>query len=435
MLLPHPATKIPQFYKGGVMASLYRHASGIWRIRFRFGGQQYYRSLDTDNEEEAVLIKGQVEETIALLSRGRISLPEGATAADAGLFILSGGRVTGKGKRPKITPNKTLKQASKDYFDSFPTGAKAESSLMTERIHCEHLLRILRASIYLRDIGIPELQQYVNTRSRERSRTGGRIQPETIKKELATFRQIRNYAQSCGDVAVVLPLKDIKFPKVAVKEPFQTWDEIEQKIQRFNLDDKKAKLLWERLFLREHEVVELLKHVEQQGRYPFVLPMVAFAALTGARRSEIVRSQVDDFDFDRKLVRIREQKRRPDTSESYRYVQLGIRLTGIMRDWFASGHPGGRYAICRVADQPLTKDAASYHFNAVLAGSKWSAVKGFHVLRHSFASICALRGIPDSIINNWMGHMTAEMQERYRHLSPEQKEIAMNGLFESELLG
>ena len=42
--------------------------------------------------------------------------------------------------------------------------------------------------------------------------------------------------------------------------------------------------------------------------------MFMFAAYTGARRSEICRSQIDDFDFDQKQVLIRERKRRKHLS-------------------------------------------------------------------------------------------------------------------------
>ena len=411
------------------MASLIWHLSGVWRIRFRFGGRQYFRSLETSDEEEARRAKDRVEETIGLLARGRISLPEGTTAEDAGLFIMSGGRVVGKGKRPQLQATKTLKQAIDAYFDSLPENAKAASSLRTEKIHANHLLRILQRGTVLRDIGVAELQRYVNRRSREDGLKGKPVQPETIKKDLATFRQVRNFAKARGWVDGDLPLRDVRHPKADAKEPFQTWDQIERKIERDGLAEDEATGLWERLFLREHEVADLLNHLNESSKHPFVYPMFAFAALTGARRSELLRSEVDDFDFDNQLVRIREFKRKKEKAQSYRYVQLGARLDKIMREWFGR-HPGGRYTICRDRDKPLTINVATYHFRKALKDSKWSVLRGFHILRHSFASICAMHGIPDSIIDGWMGHMTDEMRERYRHLVPEQQEGAMASLFD-----
>lgn len=414
------------------MANLYQASSGAWRIRFRFSGRQYYRSLDTSDGKRALRIKGQVEETLELLKRGRIALPEGATADEAGMFIMSGGRIA---KEPTAsTKGRSLKKVTGLYFEALPEGAKADSSLCTEKTHTGHLLRLLRGESQLRHIGVPELQDYVKRRSRESGLRGNGVQPETIRKELATFRLIWNFAKARGWVDQELSLRDVMLPKAAEKQPFLTWDGIKRKIKRGGLTDKEVTELWGCLFLREREVVELLEHVQKRAAYPYVYPMFGLAALTGARRSEILRSEVEDFNFDRKYVLIREKKRRKTASQSYRQVQLSARLEKIMRDWF-SRHPGGRYTICDAKRRPITTNAANYRFGKTLERSKWSVLKGFHVLRHSFASVCAMHGIPDSILNAWMGHVTDEMRDRYRHLFPEQTEKAMQNLFDIALFG
>jgi hypothetical protein len=112
------------------MANLYQNASGVWRIRFRFLGRQYYRSLETVNETEARGVKAVVEETLSLLKRGRLTLPEGAGPDEAALFIISGGTIA---KRPVVSSApKTLKKVSDAYFAELPDGAKAEASIYTE---------------------------------------------------------------------------------------------------------------------------------------------------------------------------------------------------------------------------------------------------------------------------------------------------------------
>ena len=156
--------------------------------------------------------------------------------------------------------------------------------------------------------------------------------------------------------------------------------------------------------------------------------MFAFAAFTGARRSEILRSEIDDFHLDDKYVLIREKKRRRAVRESFRQVQLNSRLRQIMQDWFAN-HPGGHRTLCIKPDQAISRDAAHHHFSKTLKDCKWSKLRGFHVLRHSFASICALRGVPEGVVDAWMGHQTSEMRARYRHLFPEQTQAAMGSLF------
>jgi integrase len=44
-------------------------------------------------------------------------------------------------------------------------------------------------------------------------------------------------------------------------------------------------------------------------------------------------------------------------------------------------------------------------------------VRGWHVLRHSFVSLCANRGVDQRLIDEWVGHATEDMRRRYRHLS------------------
>ena len=78
--------------------------------------------------------------------------------------------------------------------------------------------------------------------------------------------------------------------------------------------------LWGSLFLDEKEVLELLEHARTKAAYPFIHPMFAFTAYTGARRSEVLRSRVDDFQFEANQVLIRERKRRKDRKRTTDYA-------------------------------------------------------------------------------------------------------------------
>src|SRR5690606_6527036 len=68
---------------------------------------------------------------------------------------------------------------------------------------------------------------------------------------------------------------------------------------------------------------------------------------------------------------------------------------------------------------PITRDMATYHLKACLRGTKWEVVKGWHALRHSFASNCAAAGVDERTINAWMRHSGEAMARRYRHLFPD----------------
>jgi integrase len=74
----------------------------------------------------------------------------------------------------------------------------------------------------------------------------------------------------------------------------------------------------------------LLKHVRNTCRQRFVFTMFAFAAHTGARRSELLRSQVDDFDFAGDMVTIREKKKDRSKDLTFRSVPMSPFLRDVM---------------------------------------------------------------------------------------------------------
>jgi site-specific recombinase XerD len=68
-------------------------------------------------------------------------------------------------------------------------------------------------------------------------------------------------------------------------------------------------------------------------------------------------------------------------------------------------------------------------FRSAVERSRWRVVQGYHVLRHSFASNCALKGVDQRAIDSWMGHHTEAMRRRYRHLFTEHAQMAMRSVF------
>jgi len=99
-----------------------------------------------------------------------------------------------------------------------------------------------------------------------------------------------------------------------------------------------------------------------------------------------------------------------------------------MQDWF-SRHPGGQYTLCQKAGQPISEQMAAHHFVWAVENSKWDKLRGWHVFRHSFASNCARKGLDQRLIDEWMGHQTDEMRRRYRHLFPDQQQLALASVF------
>lgn len=117
--------------------------------------------------------------------------------------------------------------------------------------------------------------------------------PVPLKKELATFRACWNWTAHAGVLKGTFPGRGLRFPKEEEKEPFRTFAEIEAMAAADPARDE----MWESLYLTRPEVEELLAHVRGHGTQPWVYPMVAFAAYTEARRSEMLRGLATDVDL------------------------------------------------------------------------------------------------------------------------------------------
>lgn len=217
------------------------------------------------------------------------------------------------------------------------------------------------------------------------------------------------------------------------REPFRTFDQIQSIVARRKLEDAEAKRLWECLYLSSEDIDDCLGHASEHATAHFVHPMLAMVALTGCRRSEMLRSTPDDWDFTQGVVHIREQKR--DTSRKYttRAVDIHPTLRAIVSNWLEV-NPEGAYVISRPAQRgELSPHAAHHHLKATLSRHpRWRHIPGFHTFRHSFASILACRGVDPRIIDRYMGHQTEHMRHRYQHLFPGTTQAAIGRLLEGD---
>ena len=248
------------------------------------------------------------------------------------------------------------------------------------------------------------------------------------------------FPKSNGECGV----KGLRYPKAADKPPFQTWTAITRKIEAHQLSSEQHVELWGSLFLTTAEIDELLEDVRQASHHGCIYPMFVFAAYTGARRSEILRSRVEDIDFAGQLLTIREKKR-VRGGLTTRSVPISPFLTGVLQDWLVT-HSGQGFTFSlgleirrskknRVTLEPLTPHEAHDHFKRTLAGTKWSRIRGWHVFRNSFCSNCAAAGVDQRVINAWAGHQTDEMVKRYRHLIPNQQQEAIARVFKADSTG
>jgi integrase len=441
------------------MAAL-QERNGSYRVIFRHHGKQHTFTIGQVSKDDASDTVATVGNLLRGVEDGRIHIPAGV---DVVSFIRQ--RLAGLTRESDDTPEpppvprngSTLGMLRDRYIDTHSNGTIEANSLATVRLHFSNFIRALGERLLLAELSHSYLQEYVN----RRAKSG--ISPVTIRKELATVRAAWNWGAPMDLTTGPFPAKGLRYPKGQEKPPFMTWKQVERAIKAGGDPAE----LWECVYLTLSEISELLGFVRGQARQPWIYPMVAFAAYTGARRSEMLRALVTDLDLTGNTALIREKKRSKG-QRTTRRVPITPPLKKILEEWLAV-HPGGPYLFChypevarskkrsrttghkgektraksykgRIAtvksrsERPgqgaLTKDEAHDHFKRTLAGSKWEVLAGFHVLRHSFISACASKGVDQRLIDEWVGHTTEEMRKRYRHLYPSAQQDALNSVFE-----
>lgn len=392
-----------------------------YRIAFRFRGEKYRVNLKASDPKEADGCLARLEENLRLVERGRLSVPAGA---DLGLFLLSDGKL----EQPvAIVRPVRLDEMFETYRTEFTEGAKEAITREMENIHLNHLSRIIGGDTPVASVTAGTVQRFVDARSRE-LHLGHPVKPKTVRKAVATFRFVWNWAYRRGQVPSKFPEVELVFPKEKQPEPFRTYDQIQAILARGGIDKRRERELWDGLFLDPAQVAEVLEHVRRKPNTKYLHPFLVTAAYTGARRSELFRARVEDFDFDGKLVLLREKKRSRD-KETFRTVDMSPKVETVMRAYFEDGHPGGTVAFSSKAEKPLTDGQAWKAFRTGVRGSRWHVLRGFHAFRHSFASNLAAAGVDQRVIDELMGHTTVEMQRRYRHLFPDQRRTAILSVF------
>jgi integrase len=313
------------------------------------------------------------------------------------------------------------------YTETLTPGSKEANTVETEAVHGRHFKRVLGLKREFDSLSIEILQRYVDKRA------GEGVARATISKEMSTLRVVWGWALKRGHVksALTWKMSDLTLPKETEKAPFQTWEQITRKIERGGLTDQQKAELWEALWLDQRQTEECLGWVREHARRSVIHPMFAVAAYTGARRSEIIRSEVDDWDFESGLVTIRQKKADKSKSFTRRNVPIHPQLAGIIKAYLEN-HPGGPWVFCTADGLPITPQLASKFLRTTLEGGKWSVLHGWHTFRHSLASNMASAAVDQRIINEILGHSTEDMERRYRHLLPRKTEHALHSLFGTE---
>jgi integrase len=153
--------------------------------------------------------------------------------------------------------------------------------------------------------------------------------------------------------------------------------------------------------------------------------MIVLGLRCGLRQGELLALLWDDIDLVAGRLMLKRSVARgivgtPKSGKS-REIPLSDDALAALK---ASRHLKGELVFCNERGGMLTKGECKWPL--------WKACKraglrriGWHVLRHTFASHLAMRGVPLKAIQELMGHATIEMTMRYAHLSPDVRRDAV----------
>jgi len=400
---------------------------GPWFVaRFTYQRKEYKRSLKTKDRADAQAALREAENRIHDLHRGKAKVPPNV---DPGDYVVWG--EAAQGLRLNSDPVPSFSQLVDAYLAAH-TDLKAPSTITTERIHLRNIERCLdsAANRPVDQLRHRDLERALLERFHVVSST-------TVKKERQTLLSLfswaiqQEYLESSPAAALPMIKSDHNRP------PFRTLDEIDEIVNRGELDADELEGVWECLYLTQKEIGEILSLVNERAQEDFVLPMFTITAYTGMRRGEMMRLRWLDVDFRRKVVTASSRKQSRQQKETHREIDLHPEVEAILLEYRAK-RPHGRHVICWADTlKPLTKDHASNHFKRPLKGTRWErampsgkkkVIIGFHTFRHSFASNLAIQGVDQRIIDKWMGHQTEEMRKRYQHLFPSKLAEAIRAL-------
>jgi site-specific recombinase XerD len=145
---------------------------------------------------------------------------------------------------------------------------------------------------------------------------------------------------------------------------------------------------------------------------PEDLRRLASAALhTGGRYGELAALRVGDFDADGRVLHLRDPK------VKRRAVYLGAPACDFFT-LLTAGRPASALMLTREDGRGWGKSHQFRPLREASAAARISPAVSSHVLRHTFASRLAMRGVPMSVIAEAIGDTEATCAKHYAHLAP-----------------
>lgn len=150
---------------------------------------------------------------------------------------------------------------------------------------------------------------------------------------------------------------------------------------------------------------DILRGAVADGAYATAAEMIRLLALTGCRRSEIIKLSWEEVDREGSCLRL------TDSKEGASVRPIGLAALEHLEARYAEGAEG--YAFPGWSDD-TPFGALPGHWSKIFGETSLADITP-HVLRHSFASIANDLGFTEATIAALVGHSRGTMTSRYIH--------------------
>jgi integrase len=146
---------------------------------------------------------------------------------------------------------------------------------------------------------------------------------------------------------------------------------------------------------------------------PDFRPLVEAALQTGCRYGELCRLEAQDFNTDAGTIAVRKSK-----TGKARHVVLSEEGQEFFRQ-LAAGRSGSELLLKRPDGEPFARSNQAKRMRETCERAKIAPPVGFHALRHTWASLSVMGGVPLMVVAKNLGHRDTRMCElHYSHLAP-----------------
>ncbi|MBX3708268.1 MAG: site-specific integrase [Gammaproteobacteria bacterium] len=295
----------------------------------------------------------------------------------------------------------TVKTAITDYLSDFKANGK-KSYYSTETQINAHILPVFGDKL-ISALTFKQLNAWKNklatTDKRVRSSKKLKQEQHYISDENNDPEYQRRRRATANRIITIL--------KAILNHAFHTnrveTNESWQKLKPFkNVSEPKIR------FLSEDETIRLINACEPDFR-----ALIRGALLTGARYGELTTLKISDYNRDNHTLFIHQSK-----SGKSRHIPLneeGIKLF----EQLTIGKKAQDLIFTRMDGKQWKKNYQVRPLEAACNAAKITPIINFHILRHTYGSALAMRGVPLQVIAAALGHSDTRITHKhYAHLMP-----------------